>query len=65
MTRDEIVRRAVATAVQAGLAVLVAAGTDWVSVGVWKAAGIAAGAGLISALHRFTQTLVGSEPSEA
>ena len=58
MTVDEIIRRSVATAAQAGLAVLVAAGTDWVSVDVWRAAGIAAGAGFITAVHRFVQSVV-------
>lgn len=40
--------RAVKTGVQAGLAVLIAAGTGYLDVATLKAAGIAAGAAVIS-----------------
>lgn len=49
MLRD-LTERAVWTAAQALLTVLVAAGTGWVDVATWKAAGIAAGAAALSAL---------------
>jgi hypothetical protein len=51
MDISDILTRAVKTAIQSGLAIVVAAGTNFVDVSVWKAAGVAAGAALISALH--------------
>lgn len=39
----------VRTAVQAGVAVLVAAGMGWVDVELWKNAGLAAGAAFLAA----------------
>lgn len=50
-TTQEILVRAVKTAAQSGLAIVVAAGWDFVDVAVWKAAAVAAGAALISAIH--------------
>jgi hypothetical protein len=50
-TYTDIAARAAKTAAQSGLAVLVAAGTGYLDASVWKAAGIAAGAAAISALH--------------
>jgi hypothetical protein len=47
----DIAIRATKTALQSGLAVLIAAGAGYVDAGVWKAAAIAAGAGAISALQ--------------
>lgn len=45
-----LIERAAWTAAQSLLTVLVAAGTGWVDVATWKAAGIAAGAAALSAL---------------
>jgi hypothetical protein len=42
---------AVRTAVQVGLAVVVASGTGFVDVAVWKTAGLAAGAALLAKLQ--------------
>lgn len=52
---SNLVERALWTAAQAGLAVLVAAGTDYVNVATWKAAVIAAGAAGLSALKTALQ----------
>lgn len=41
----------VRTAVQAGLAVVIASGLGWVDVAVWKSAALAAGAALFSSLQ--------------
>lgn len=49
-----IVERATWTFAQAGLAVLVASGTDYINVATWKAAGIAGGAALFSFLKNIT-----------
>lgn len=46
----DILERAAWTAAQSALAVLVAAGTGWLDVNVWKAAGIAGVAAGLSAL---------------
>lgn len=46
----DLIERAVWTAAQSFLTVLVAAGTDYVNVATWKAAVIAAGAAGLSAL---------------
>ena len=53
--------RAVWTAAQAGLAVVVASGAGWVDVAVWKAAGIAAGAAGISAMKTLMKEYQGGE----
>lgn len=45
----DIVIRATKTAVQTALAVLVAAGTGYIDVAVWKTAVVAAGAAALSA----------------
>lgn len=42
---------AVRTAVQAGLAIIVASGTDFIDAAVWKSAVLAAGAALFAALQ--------------
>jgi hypothetical protein len=47
----DIIIRATKTALQAGLAVVVAAGTGYIDINVWKVAGIAAGAAFFSALQ--------------
>lgn len=47
----DVVSRAVKTFVQSTLAVVVAAGTDYVNVATWKAAVIGGGAAAISALY--------------
>lgn len=43
---------AVRTALQAGLAIVVAAGTDFVDVELWRAAALAAGAALLAELQK-------------
>lgn len=50
----DLIKRAAATAVQSGAAVLVASGVsdDIADIGVWRAAGLAAAAGVISLAHR-------------
>lgn len=45
-----LIERALWTAAQSALTVLVAAGTGFVDVAVWKAAALAAGAAALSAL---------------
>lgn len=47
---NNLIERALWTAGQTFLAVLVAAGTDYINVATWKAAAIAAGAAGLSAL---------------
>jgi hypothetical protein len=62
----EILKRAAATAAQAGVAVLLASGAseDLASVSNWKLAALAAGAGLLSFAHRTLQTyLAGAGPA--
>lgn len=49
MMRD-LLERAAWTAVQSALAVVVAAGSGWLDVNVWKAAGVAGVAAGLSAL---------------
>lgn len=46
----DIVVRAVWTGVQAGLAVVVAAGAGWVDVSVWRLGGVAAVAAALAAI---------------
>jgi hypothetical protein len=48
--RDTAIRAA-KTAVQTGLAIVVASGLDYLDASVWKAAGIAAGAAALSAIQ--------------
>jgi hypothetical protein len=57
----DILVRAVKTAIQAGLSVIVAAGTGYVDIQVWKVAGIAAGAAFFSALQNALTTLLKAE----
>ena len=52
---SNLLERALWTAGQAFLAVLVAAGTDYIDVTTWKAAAIAAGAAGLSALKTALQ----------
>lgn len=47
----DILTRAAKTALQTGLAVIVASGTGYIDINVWKVAGIAAGAAFLSALQ--------------
>lgn len=47
---SQLVERALWTAAQSFLTVLVAAGTDYINVATWKAAVVAAGAAGLSAL---------------
>ena len=51
MSVREIAIRSVKTAVQTFLAILVAAGTDYINIATVKGAAIAAGAALLSALN--------------
>lgn len=60
MIRD-IITRAAKTALQAGLAVIVAAGTGYIDINVWKVASIAAGAAFFSALQNGITTRFGGE----
>ena len=46
----DLASRALWTASEAAVAVVVAAGADWVSLSVWEGAGIAAGAAALSAV---------------
>lgn len=46
----DLIERALYTAAETFLAVLVAAGTDYIDVATWKAAAVAAGAAGLSAL---------------
>ena len=48
---QDIIERAAKTALQSALAIVVAAGTNFVDASVWQAAAIAAGAAFISAIH--------------
>jgi hypothetical protein len=57
----DIIIRAAKTAIQSGLAVVVAAGTGFIDVAVWKVAGIAAGAAFISALQNGISARFGGE----
>jgi len=57
----DIVIRAAKTALQAGLSVVVAAGTGYVDIAVWKVAGIAAGAAFFSALQNGLTARFGGE----
>lgn len=50
-----LIERAAWTAAQASLTVLVAAGTGFVDVAVWKTAALAAGAAALSAAKTFVQ----------
>lgn len=61
----EIIKRAVATAGQAGLTVLLASGLseDLADVGAWRLAALAAGAGLLSFIHRTLQTYLATGPA--
>jgi len=53
---SDLVERALWTAAQSFLTVLVAAGTDFVNIATWKAAAIAAGAAGLSALKTAVQS---------
>lgn len=57
----DILIRAAKTALQSGLAVVVAAGTGYVDINVWKVAGIAAGAAFFSALQNGVAARLGGE----
>jgi hypothetical protein len=57
----DIIIRAAKTALQSGLAVVVAAGTGYVDIAVWKVAGIAAGAAFFSALQNGLSARIGGE----
>lgn len=57
----DIIIRAAKTALQAGLSVVVAAGTGYIDIQVWKVAGIAAGAAFFSALQNALTTAVRGE----
>lgn len=46
---------AVRTAVQSGLAIVVAAGTDFIDIQLWKAAALAAGASLLAELQKLSR----------
>lgn len=48
----EIGRRAAATAVQSGTAVLIGDGVDLIDIGTWQTAAVAALGGVITVLHR-------------
>ena len=52
----DLISRAMWTAAQSFLTVLVAAGTDFVNIATWKAAAIAAGAAALSALKTTVQS---------
>lgn len=52
---SNLIERALWTAGQTFLAVLVAAGTDYINVATWKAAAVAAGAAALSALKTSIQ----------
>jgi hypothetical protein len=53
---QDVLIRAVKTAVQSGLAILAAAGTGYIHIGTFKAAAVAAGAALISAANNALST---------
>lgn len=57
----DILIRASKTALQAGLSVVVAAGTGYIDIQVWKVAGIAAGAAFFSALQNALTNAVRGE----
>lgn len=65
LASNDIVIRAVKTAIQAFLSVLVMSGPmNYTDLGVWQAAGIAAGAAAISALYNGVKARWGNQGSE-
>jgi hypothetical protein len=61
----EIIKRAAATAAQAGITVLLASGVseDIADLGTLRLAALAAGAGLLSFVHRTLQTYLANGPA--
>jgi hypothetical protein len=64
-TYRDLAIRALKTAVQTTLAIVVASGTGYIDADVWKAAAIAAGAAALSATQNGLTALWGASQSDA
>lgn len=65
MNIKDVFVRAGKTFIQSTLAVVVASGTDYISIDTWQAAVIGAGAATLSALYNGLREFFGTEETDA